>query len=265
MIFKLLTFAHDNNGMWPNAYLAEKIATLNYLKNGFNENEIINFRNEDIKDLIEKYPEHFEKYNWIYGNYIWKPYLTMKVFEKMNYDDVIIFSDIGTLVVGSIKSFLEKFFEIEEMFFFNENIPMYKDCKRDLFYQLLVNYDKYKNYPLFRACFWAIKKTEKTCFYLKKIKENMLKIENVDQEIRIENNPSDFVMNHPDQSVPTLTLINLGFDFISYNIRKNKFMEENKDIELLIHVCRVPKKENIPLIAEKLNFNKFEIEELYNV
>jgi hypothetical protein len=265
MIFKLMTFAHDNNGMWPNAYLAEKIATLNYLKNGFTKDEIINFRKNDIIELINNYPEHFEKDAWMYGYFAWKPYLVMKILKNLDYGDIIIHSDIGTLVVGDIKGFLAKFFETEDMFFFNEDIPMYRDCKKDLFYQLSVDYDKYKNYPLFRGCFWAIKKTKKTYSYLEKITENMLKIENVDQEVRIEDNPSDFVINHPGQSVPTLTLINLGFDFISYNIRKNKFMEENKDIELLIHVCRVPKKENIPLIAEKLNFNKFEIEELYNV
>jgi len=263
MKFKLFTFAYENNGIWKNSILAEKIATLHYLKNGFTEDEILNFHVEDIQELCEKYPEHFTKTPWMYGFFLWKPYLFLKLMNIIDYDDILIYSDIGSLTTGKIKETLTKFLREEDMFFWKESIPMYKDCKRDLFYYFKVDYEKYKDYPLFRGCFWAYKKTERTVFYMQKIFENMCKMENVDHEIRIENNPEGFVVNHPCQSVPTLTLINLGFDYIKFYNNMEKFLNENRDIELLIHVCRsIRSFSGFEEACTKLNFSESEKEYL---
>lgn len=263
MKFKLFMFSHENNGMWKNSFLSEKMATLHYIKNGFTEDEIFNFHVEDIQELIKSYPEHFIKTPWFYGLYLWKPYLFLKLMNTINYNDILIFSDIGSLTKGKIKETLSKFLEKEDMFFWKENIPMYKDCKRDLFYQLQVDYKKYKNYPLLRGCFWVIKKTEKTIFYMKEIFKNMSKIENVDQDVRIKNNPEGFVANHSCQSVSTLTLINLGFDFVTFFNNREKFLNKNNDIELLIHACRsIRSLSHFENACKILNFNESEKQEL---
>jgi len=240
MKFRLFTFAHENPVEWGNSILSQRIAFLNYTKNGFKEDEIIEFTDDDIKDLVAKCPDHFNLLPWFFGHFVWRPYLFLKVLNDLDYGDIAIGSDIGSLVVGDIKDGLLTFMKekCEDMFFFKEAIPMYMDCKRDLFYQIPVDYEKYKDYRLLRGCFWAVRKTKQTEFYINKVYENMLKIENVDQTVRIEKNPDDFVLNHSGQAVLTLTLINQGFDFISFTNKVDSFLNDYKNFKLIIHVCR---------------------------
>gem|GEM_PF-4534908 len=240
---KLITFAHENNGMWPNAYLAEKIATLNYLKNGFNENEIINFRNEDIKDLIEKYPEiHSFEFGSRYFGYLWKPYLILRMFKDVIDNDIIIYSDVGSIVSGDIKNFLYEYLinDNNEFFYFYDFSKLFSQCKKDLYRQLNLNYNEFHEKYTITTFFLAVKKTNRMIFLFQKIFENMSKLENIDYINRIEKNDERFIYYIPDQSIFTLTLLKLGFEDI---YKKNMILDplfSKFNIKRHIHVPKHP-------------------------
>ena len=60
--------------------------------------EIIIKNDKDLKDDIEfwnKHSDFIKKYNRGYGYWIWKPYINLKLMEKIDNDDIIVYADSG--------------------------------------------------------------------------------------------------------------------------------------------------------------------------
>jgi hypothetical protein len=75
--------------------------------------ECIPYTLKDLdKNFIDKHTKFIENNSRGYGYWIWKPYIILQTMEKLNYNDIIIFSDSGSVVNPNGFKRLKYYYEI---------------------------------------------------------------------------------------------------------------------------------------------------------
>ena len=128
---------------------------------GFNETIKYGFSDID-KDFYEKNIHIFSQERG-FGFWIWKPYFISDTLKKMNYGDILCYTDSGCLFIKSFNPFIEKIQKDEKgviLFELNSNFFNAHVTKRDCFYYMNCDNDYYHNSIMTLASFIIIKKTD---------------------------------------------------------------------------------------------------------
>lgn len=212
-----LTFGNDR---YYNSLNRIKDQSLSF--NIFDEIFIFN----DIK-LKDEYPEFWEKHkNFIinnqrgYGYWIWKSYLTLKILEKMNENDILVYADAGCFLNNNGIDRLNEYFEIVknsnysilsfELPFIEKNYT-----KMDLFEYLGLNNNEMLNSNQLVGGIYILKKCDKTIFLFNELYNIISNNYNlIDDSNSILNNDISFVEHRHDQSVFSLLRKKYGTEIL---------------------------------------------------
>lgn len=78
----------------------QNVLSLQASRYGFKK--IINYDENDIKELKAKYPNIF-KYQRGYGLWLWKPYIILKTLEQMKKGEYLIYLDAGSFINSDLR------------------------------------------------------------------------------------------------------------------------------------------------------------------
>jgi hypothetical protein len=186
--------------------------TLNTLKqsaiNYFDE--VIIYNENDITELREKLPEHFNAGRG-FGYWVWKPYLLLKTMkEKMVDNDTIFYIDSTTNFITSP----EKILEITQ----NDDIVLFSSCyvnngwtRYDTFYLMDCLGEKYVNGEHSHGAFMVFKKTKKSLSFLEEFLNNCSNYQIIsDASNKYGVNFKEFKDHRHDQSILSLMAIKHG-------------------------------------------------------
>ena len=182
----------------------------------FNSNNLSSELNNKVNFLLSKGKKRG------YGYWVWKPYLIKKIFEEVEYGDIINYVDIGCHIIKDNSSRFEEYLNyVKEKdrwilpFQYHSNLecdvksiifPNRKECiytKGDLLKHFDVyNNDEVTQSPQFWAGCFFIKKHEKSINFINEWIEVFQKrfdlIDDTPSKIK---NYSEFIENRHDQSV----------------------------------------------------------------
>ena len=131
----------------------------------FGVNEIYSFEFDDIKDTVffNKNREILEQPTGL-GFWLWKPYIILEVMNKLEENDIVIYSDCGIEVIASIDPLIQLTKLQPIVLFGNSNDLNSQWTKRDSFVYMDCDSDSFWNAPhcdaafaLFRKCELSIK------------------------------------------------------------------------------------------------------------
>jgi len=186
--------------------------------------EIIIFN--DIK-LKNEFPQFWKIHqNFIinnprgYGYWIWKSYLSLKVLEKMNENDILVYADSGCSLNKNGIDRLNEYFQIVrnshygilsfELPFLEKNFT-----KMDLFEYLNLNNHEMLNSNQLVGGIYILKKCDKTIFLFNELYNVMSNNYNlIDDSNSILNNDIFFIEHRHDQSVFSLLRKKYGTEIL---------------------------------------------------
>lgn len=206
----------------------------NDLKTIYNEKgfkNIISYHSEEVKvgDFYNKNKEILDCKTGD-GYWLWKPKIILDTFEKMNYGDVLVYTDAGDLLDINIDDII-LYSKYNDYYFTNWNgirWPQKICTKRDCFILMDCDHSKYHEASQIEAGFLILKKTKEIinfveeCFYYCSIKDI------IDNEPnKYGENFFDWRFHKNDQSILTNLIVkyNMKFDSIfDQKIRNNVFI-----------------------------------------
>jgi len=183
------------------------------------------------KDFYEKNHKIFSQKRG-FGYWLWKPYCILKILERINDGDLLIYCDSASVIINDLKFLFEKCLDNNGILLFeNQNGCVSgkhknnKWTKADCFNLMNCNEDKYINGDQVDAAFQIYQKNE---FNLKFIKEYLDFCENENILTDCPNitgqNQKDFIDHRHDQSVLSLLAI-------KYNIKLAKCPSDSRNCE----------------------------------
>lgn len=192
------------------------------------------------KDLDKEFRRNFNPsiYRRGYGYWKWKPYLSKKVMDKLETDDILIWCDAGVALntkadnnfnyyielVSQSKSGILAFQDIHIERLYNK-----ADC---LAYFGVLSNPKITDTPQYWAGCWMLKKTEKSVELLNRWYNAIMDDFDLitDKKSRLPNFPK-FIDHRHDQSVFSILLKQYDIECVSYSeaIAKNSIIYEKRD------------------------------------
>jgi FkbM family methyltransferase len=218
-----------------NKLYKESRERLNYSakKNGIKS--IFSYNIHDIleTDFYKKNIQIFATLKGI-GYWLWKPYIILKSLEKMQDNEVIIYSDCGIEIISSLDPLISLIDNQDIILFANSNFHNTLWTKRDCFIFMNCDEEKYWNGQHCDASFCLFKKTD---FSINFLKEWLFYGENINIISDLPNicgkeNFNDFNEHRRDQSILSLLAIR-------YNIKLHRmptqFGNHYKPLSIRVH------------------------------
>jgi hypothetical protein len=191
----------------------------NYFKNiGFNE--VYPYRSENVKTGIF-YEENKEILDNERGDgyWLWKPKIILDSLEKMEYGDVLVYTDAGDELLDNILYHIKNHVDTYDYYFTNWGGDRWyqKICtKRDCFILMGCDEEVYHNTPQMEAGFIIVKKTDQNItfineyFYFCKNKNIITDIPNEYGE-----NFHNWQFHRHDQSILTNLIVKNNYSFFT--------------------------------------------------
>lgn len=217
--------------------------------------DFIIYKPEKLPSAVRNHPVFAFKKGG--GYWLWKAYIIYNTLEKMNWNDILCYSDAGSVLFKSDEWF--KYMQILEskdaVFFqykdenYNWGHPRLKDWIKKstfLYFKDISNSDDWCNQPKFLAGLMLLKKTPKTVEFIDDWFKIMTLLPNLlVDEFGVEKEKGDysFYAHRHDQSILSsmlLTYKNLNFEYIPED-------SENKRIGQAVFAARIKDKEKEPL------------------
>jgi len=197
-----------------------------YEEKGFN---VFAYHSEEVKsgEFYEKNKEVLDCSRGD-GYWLWKPKIILDIFDKIEYGDVVIYTDAGDLANIQLTDVIN-FFNMNDYYYSNWNgrrTPQKFHTKRDCFILMDCDKDIYHNTAQVEAGFFAVKKTDMNKLLMQEYM-NYCSVKQIvdDEDSKLAPNFENWQFHRHDQSVLTNLLIKnkLNFSsyfdrFISYNI-----------------------------------------------
>jgi hypothetical protein len=142
-------------------YNSQKNNTFSGLEiGGFTES--INYNFNDIDNEFKDENKEIFKHNRGAGYWIWKPYIILKTLLTMKDDDILFYCDSGSSFIDSFNKYLFDICLEDEkgLILFNGEHKNYKYTKRDCFFYMDCDNEKFFNSLQLTATFQLMKKTE---------------------------------------------------------------------------------------------------------
>jgi hypothetical protein len=190
---------------------------------------VLPFYSESLpKYFVQQNSEMF-KYKKGAGYCVWKPFILLQCFERMNYGDILFYSDVADHIETSFISFLRGYMSNDNHFFVRLDYPNSTWTKRDCFIKMGCDTKEYWDAPHFEAGNLALIKTDTNIEFV----SEWLKYCQ-DPEILITEIPSthgnellDYRDHRYDQSV--LSILGKKYNKLSVSIRHlSSYIEYNK-------------------------------------
>ena len=150
------------------------------------------------------------------GYWLWKPYIILDAFSKVNEGDIVIYADCGIKIIGDLKPLIELCKnETEILVFANSDYTNKIWTKRDCFVLMDCDEEKYWNGIHCDAAFILLRKSSRT----KKFVEDWLlfgsdpNILTDTANICGQDNFPEFIEHRRDQSILSLLVIKYGVPF----------------------------------------------------
>jgi hypothetical protein len=119
------------------------------------------FKNENNKTLSERRGA---------GYWLWKPYFMDKILHTMNDDDILFYSDSGSIFINNMKPIFDKIREDEKgvvcFSLSGKHLEKYW-TKRDVFIHMQMNESNYRDTPQRMASFAGVRKTKFSHLFFK--------------------------------------------------------------------------------------------------
>ena len=152
------------------------------------------------------------------GYWLWKPFIILETFKKIDNGDAILYIDCGDIFSNNVREFLAHYFQDNSSLLTIGGHPQKDYTKRDCFIKMGCDESKYHNFIQLEAGIIGFKKTEE----ITNIIEEWLsyaKDENVITDIPniLSDNYPGFVDHRHDQSIIT----NLA---VKHNLNVNKLL-----------------------------------------
>jgi hypothetical protein len=197
----------------------------NELSNANVFDDITIYTDHDLKkdtSFWNKHKEFIENNSRGYGYWIWKPYLIMKTFEKMNNNDILLYLDAGCELPNNEKN-KDKILELINKC--NENNILYTRTghnekmytKMDLIDYMNMNNDNIKNSTENQSGFIFVKKNEKTVQFINEWYTIACNYHLIDDSPSILQNDPSFVEHRHDQSIFSLLTKSVKYNFNNEN------------------------------------------------
>jgi hypothetical protein len=124
--------------------------------------DIINYSFKDIDNLFYAKNRHILEQSRGAGYWLWKPYIILKTLEKINDEDILFYCDSGCSFIGSFDDYLFDLCLKDEkgIVLFNGGHKNKKYTKRDCFYYMNSDYEKYLEMSQLTASFQLCRKTD---------------------------------------------------------------------------------------------------------
>jgi hypothetical protein len=192
---------------------------LNYLKNiGFDN--VYPYKSEEVK-VGTFYEENKEILNYEIGDgyWLWKPKIILDSLNKMDYNDVLVYTDSGDELMSDILPNLKIHMQNYNYYFTNwggDRWPQKICTKRDCFILMECDEDKYHNTPQMEAGFIAIKKNEEIIKFISDYFE-FCKNKNIITDIPNEygDNFNNWQFHRHDQSILTNLIVKYNYTFFN--------------------------------------------------
>lgn len=131
---------------------------------------VFNYQSENVKsgDFYEK-NKHILDEKTGDGYWLWKPKIILDSFEKLNYGDVLVYTDAGDDLSNRILDSIKEYSKFSDVYVTNwAGVRWHqKICtKRDCFILMNCDYDEYHETPQSEAGFLIFKKTEKNIQFI---------------------------------------------------------------------------------------------------
>ncbi|MEY4293057.1 MAG: hypothetical protein RIQ61_1455 [Bacteroidota bacterium] len=190
--------------------------------NFFDEIIVVNENYLD-KDFIKTHKELLKKETLGFGYWIWKPQLILQVLNKMNDNDLLLYTDAGCHLNIHGLTRLEEYFSItkeSEHGILLAELESYRLeriwTKGDIFEHFNCrNMSNIINTPQIQAGFIVLKKCEKSIKLIKKWLKTMENINLIDDSPSLSPNFHDFIEHRHDQSILSVLCKKFGCELIS--------------------------------------------------
>lgn len=193
----------------------------NEVKNFNIFDEIITIRDTDLKNDINFWNKHsnfIENNKRGYGYWLWKPYINLKLLEKINENDIVVYADSGcTFNIQGKKRLLEYIELVKKynMLSFELTHKERKYTKKDVF-----EYFDYKNDDnMINATSFIYKKCDFVQNLFKLYYETCCNYHLLNDEKSISKNYVEFIDHRHDQSI--FSIIRKKFN--SYHIKDETY------------------------------------------
>jgi hypothetical protein len=192
---------------------------------------IISKKRKDIlnSDLYIKYSNILDfNPNKGDGYCLWKPYIILDTLKQINDNDIIIYSDCADNLKEGLKNFVLNYMKLNDYLLVNNTHLNKNWTKRDCFYYMECDNEKYWNTTQLEAGFCVFKKTQKNIDF---VNEWLNFCSNEDILVMKENtcglkNLNGFIDHRYDQSV--LTNLSVKYNMITLPIfTMVKFIDYN--------------------------------------
>lgn len=196
-----------------------KIYLINYANRGFVESrrklkksalengvdEVFEYNLSDIdEDYKNKNSKHFLSERGG-GYWVWKPYIILKTFHKIKYNDIVIYSDSGATILKSLTPYIELLNKYSIILFNTQYDPSAienKYTKMDIFIELNCNNNKdITNTRQIESGFLICKKDKNSIEFINKWLDLVQKYNLVSDEVSKGNNFPEFIAHRHDQSL----------------------------------------------------------------
>lgn len=166
-----------------------------------------------------------------FGYWSWKPQIILQTFNKMNYGDILQYSDAGCHLNRHGKKRLEEYFEITNLSasgFLAFNMPKHKEkawTKGDLFdFFECRNQVNITNTGQFIAGIFFVKKTYHTEMIINEWMDIFIHHFNlIDDSPSISDNFIEFIQNRHDQSAYSMLAKKYHFESLEHGIENYKY------------------------------------------
>ena len=165
--------------------------------------EIIIITDKELKsdtDFWNKHSKFIENNKRGYGYWLWKPYINLKLLEKINENDIVLYTDAGcTFNINGKNRLIDYINLVKEydILSFQLTHPERKYTKRDLFEY----FDYENNDNQINATTFIYKKCDFICNIFKLYYETCCNYHLLNDEKSISKNYDEFIEHRHDQSI----------------------------------------------------------------
>ena len=200
--------------------------------------ECIPYTLKDLdKDFTEKNSNFIENNPRGYGYWIWKPYIILKTMQKLNYNDIIMYSDSGSVINPNGFKRIKHYYDIlnsYDMICFqikHDEIKWNKKDTVDYIFNIFGN----SNYNLLNtkqitSCAMLLRNNEKTFNFMKLWYNISLNYHFIDDTLSNSPNFKEFIEHRHDQSIFSLLTKLYGMNIY---FCKDNYEDSSEDYEFL--------------------------------
>lgn len=178
-----------------------------------------------------------------YGYWIWKPFILLDYMNKIEYGDIVMYSDVGLSFISDVTPLFNLLVDNKDMLFFKvHNCTTNMFIKRDCFFYMGCDDKMYYDTELTNGAFQIFKKTKKTLSFLENYSflcKDYRLISDSTNECGL-NNFKEFIDHRHDQSILSLLRIKNSIEiYRDPSQYGNEFITENSCYGQIINHHRI--------------------------